>query len=247
VGKRGPAFYDDDDVFGIYMQSRERPDNPNDTMEQPLLRDVAGDVLNQRILDLGCGAAAFGAYALAQGCRTYLGLDGSRHMVDAAQQTLAGTAGEIVHATVEDWDFPAGAFDLVVSSLLLHYVADLDDLLRHVRHALVPGGRLIFTVEHPVITSTDRGWSGGPRGSWLVDDYFLAGVRETTWLGARVIKYHRTIEAYVSALQRTGFVLDGLREAQPLPEHFADPAEYERRRRIPLFLLLSSHLSADPH
>src|SRR6478609_10946545 len=25
VGKRGPAFYDDDDVFGIYMQSRERP------------------------------------------------------------------------------------------------------------------------------------------------------------------------------------------------------------------------------
>ncbi|CAA9549728.1 MAG: hypothetical protein AVDCRST_MAG73-2756, partial [uncultured Thermomicrobiales bacterium] len=30
--------------------------------------------------------------------------------------TLAGTAGEVVHAAIESWDYPA-AFDLVVSSL----------------------------------------------------------------------------------------------------------------------------------
>jgi SAM-dependent methyltransferase len=129
----------------------------------------------------------------------------------------------------------------VVSSLVLHYIASLDTLFAGVRRALVPGGRFIFTVEHPVITSSDRGWTGGPRGSWLVDTYFDVGARETTWLGGEVIKYHRTIETYLAAVQQAGLVLETLREANPRPDHFTDPSEYERRRRIPLFLLLSSH------
>src|SRR4051794_34221915 len=39
VAKSGPAFYDDDAVFAAYTRTREAwPDNPNDTLEQPILR-----------------------------------------------------------------------------------------------------------------------------------------------------------------------------------------------------------------
>ena len=108
-----------------------------------------------------------------------------------------------------------------------------------VEQTLVEGGRFVFSVEHPVITSCDRGWRSGVRQDWLVDHYFALGPRVTSWLGGTVVKYHRTVEAYFGALQGAGFVVDSVRESHPRRELFADPAEYERRRRIPLFLFLA--------
>ena len=106
---------------------------------------------------------------------------------------------------------------------------------------LAPGGRIVFTVVHPVITSHDaRASADELRADWVVDDYFAAGPREHDWLGGAVVWHHRTIEAYVAALQGAGFALTALRECAPRRERFAgDEAEYARRARIPLFLLLA--------
>lgn len=240
----GPDFYDDDTVFATYWASRERPDNPNDSLERPIMAELVGDPQDQRILDLGCGAATFGRYALARGCRSYLGIDASRNMIAAARETLATMPGRVEQAAMERWAYPAATFDLVVSSLALHYVDDLTAVFAGAHRALVAGGRIVVSVEHPVITSCARGWQSGQRQDWIVDDYFLAGPRETSWLGGQVIRQHRTIEGYVAALQRAGFALDTLRESHPKREWFADEAEYERRMRIPLFLFLAGHKGA---
>jgi cyclopropane fatty-acyl-phospholipid synthase-like methyltransferase len=236
----GPAFYDDDAIFKTYMARRQRTDNPNDTLEKPVILELAGDLANQRVLDLGCGDATFGREALTKGCQTYLGVEGSRHMVESAQQVLAETTGRVVHATLENWDYPIEAFDLVVSRLVLHYIKDIDAIFKRVHQTLVGEGRFIFSVEHPVITSCDRGWQGdGPRQDWLVDDYFTTGQRITTWMGGEVIKYHRTIEHYFVSLQRAGFLVESLREAEPQRAWFEDDGTYKRRKRIPLFLIMA--------
>jgi SAM-dependent methyltransferase len=236
----GSAFYDDDAIFKTYMARRQRSDNPNDTLEKPILLELAGDLANQRILDLGCGDATFGREALTKGGQTYLGIEGSRHMVESAQQVLAGTPGKVVQATLESWDYPIEAFDLVVSRLVLHYVKDIDAIFKQIHQTLAGKGRFIFSVEHPVITSCDRGWQGdGPRQDWLVDNYFNAGQRTTAWLGGQVVKYHRTIEHYFVSLQRAGFLVEGLREAEPQREWFEDDGTYQRRKRIPLFLIMA--------
>lgn len=241
AGLPGPAFYDDERVFATYWESRERPDNPNDSLEQPLMRELAGDLRDLRILDLGCGAATFGIHALGQGATRYLGLDASERMVAAARANLVDTIGQVETAAIETWPYPEARFDVVVSSLALHYVADLSVVLAGAWRALVPGGRLIVSVEHPVITSCARGWQGGSRVDWIVDDYFVSGPRVTEWLGGRVVRQHRTVEDYVVAMQDAGFILDQLRESRPERERFTDEAEYERRRRIPLFLFLAGH------
>lgn len=240
MGMHGPAFYDDDTVFATYLRSRQRPDNPNDTLEKPVVLELVGEFAGRRILDLGCGDAALGRDALAAGCRAYVGVEGSARMVAAARRTLAGTPGEVVHAAIETWAYPAAAFDLVVSRLALHYVADVAATLAQVQRTLVVGGRFVCSVEHPVITSCDRGWQAGVRQDWIVDDYFALGPRVTTWLGGRVVKYHRPIEAYFAALQGAGLVVEGLRESHPRRALFADEATYERRKRIPLFLFLAA-------
>ncbi len=238
---KGPAFYDDDAVFKTYMDRRQRADGPTDTMEKPIILELAGELAHRRILDLGCGDASFGREALARGCQSYLGIEGSANMVKAAQQTLVGTSGSVVQASLEDWNYPVEAFDLVVSRLVFHYIQDIDTVFKNIHQALVRGGRLVFSIEHPVITSCDRGWQGdGPRQDWIVDGYFDTGQRITSWMGGQVIKYHRTVEAYFIGLQRAGFIVESLREAEPRRERFASEDTYQRRRRIPLFLIMAA-------
>jgi SAM-dependent methyltransferase len=241
----GSAFYDDDAIFKMYMARRHRTDNPNDTMEKPVILELMGDFSNQRILDLGCGDAKFGQEVLAKGCQSYLGIEGSRNMVKSAQQVLAGTKGTVVKATIENWDFPTQAFDVVISRLVLHYIKDIDPIFRQVYRTLSNHGRFVFSIEHPVITSCDHRWQGtGKRQDWLVDNYFDAGQRITSWMGGQVIKYHRTVENYFVSLQQAGFLIESLREAEPQPEQFGNDNEtYQRRKRIPLFLIMAGQKS----
>ncbi|MBA3867715.1 MAG: class I SAM-dependent methyltransferase [Anaerolineae bacterium] len=236
----GTSFYDDNDVFNTYMHSRQRTESPNDTIEKPVIMELIGAIQGRRILDLGCGDGVFGRESLANGCASYLGVEGSQNMVAVAQQTLAGTKGEVVLNTLENWDYPTAAFDLVVSRLVLHYIDNIDLLFANIHRTLLSGGQFVFSAEHPVITSTDKGWQKGTqRQDWVVDNYFDTSERVTNWMGGTVRKYHRTLEGYFKSVQQAGFVIERLREGHPQRENFLTDETYLRRKRIPLFLIMS--------
>src|SRR5918993_116580 len=200
MGKNGPEFYDDEEVFATYAARRARIDGPNEILEKPIFDELIGDLTGLRILDLGCGNAAFGLEALQEGCQSYLGIDGSHKMMQAARENLAGTSGKVVRATIETWNYPSKQFDLVTSRLALHYVKEIEPVFARIYQALVNGGRFIFSIEHPVITSCDRAWQTSElRQDWIVDNYFDTGTRITKWMGGEVIKYHRTVEDYFAA------------------------------------------------
>lgn len=57
--------------------------------------------------------------------------------------------------------------------------------------------------------------------------------------------YHRTIENYFVGLQRAGFVVESIHEAEPQREFFEDDYTYKRRQRIPLFLIIASQKIAN--
>lgn len=50
-------------------------------------------------------------------------------------------------------DFPEESFDVILSSLAFHYVADYENLIKKIYRMLKAGGNLVFTVEHPVFTA----------------------------------------------------------------------------------------------
>ncbi|WP_431920086.1 class I SAM-dependent methyltransferase [Nonomuraea jabiensis] len=238
--KRGGSFYDAPQVVEQYLSHRHSgASSPNHVMEEPALLEELGEVTGLRVLDLGCGDAAIAQVLLDAGCRSYLGLDGSAAMVEAANAALCGTAGRVEMADIEDFSAPPSSFDLVVSRLAFHYVEDIEPVLAALHGCLSPGGRIVFTVVHPVLTSHDSGVRE-KRTSWVVDDYFLQGPREREWMGGTVTWFHRTIEDYVAAFMKSGFSLSSLRECAPCEDRFAgDADELARRRRVPLFLLLS--------
>ncbi len=237
----GPFFYDDPAVFSAYLNRRHSETSANETLEKPVLQALLPPMKGLAVLDLGCGEATLATELLAQGALTYLGLDGSANMVELAQKALKGTPAQVEQAFLENWEYPVEAFDCVISRLAFHYIEDLNPLFAQIYQTLRPGGELVFSVEHPVITSHQLSMKeGGARQDWLVDRYFYTGKREFNWLGAPVLKYHRTVEDFFQALRQAGFEICDLRESRPQKALFNNHKLYERRMRVPLFLFFKA-------
>jgi cyclopropane fatty-acyl-phospholipid synthase-like methyltransferase len=240
MGYEGSDVYNDDMFFERYMKRRHRKESPNACIEEPVFTELLGGITGKRILDLGCGDAAFGQRLLTQGCMSYIGVEGSHKMVERANEILRDTAGHVHLSSMEDYSFPSEEYDTVISRMALHYIADLEKLFQLVHRTLVDGGSFIFSVMHPIITSSFKSYGQtAKRQDWIVDDYFWSGKRIETWMEKEVVKYHRTVENYFRLLQDTGFTIEYLREPMPQKERFADNEEYERRMRIPLMMLFA--------
>ncbi|WKA55565.1 class I SAM-dependent methyltransferase [Planococcus shixiaomingii] len=237
---RGASVYDQEDFLSNYMKRRSRKDSPNNAIENPIMYELIGDFQNKSLLDLGCGDASFGKELLEQGAAFYTGVEGSEQMVASASRNLAGENGTVHHETMETYSYPTKTFDLVASRFAIHYVSDVHSLFQSVHKTLKDDGKFVFSVQHPLTTSSFISkQSGDKRGNWIVDDYFLEGERKEPWIEQIVVKYHRTIEHYFKALTNSGFSVVDLREGTPKREHFSNEEEFLRRQRIPVVLAFS--------
>jgi len=236
------SFYDDEQALDAYLSHRHADvSSPNLVMEDPAFRTEVGDVAGLDLLDLGCGDGTFAAQCLAEGCASFAGIDSAKGMIDRAKRMAPEAAFSL--GSMEALDINADAHDLVVSRMALHYVADLAPVLRQVRRGLRAGGRLVVSAIHPVLTAAHE-VAEGQRTSVSVDNYFERGDRSRSWFGSSVTWQHRTIEDYVAAVLDAGFELMALRECEPVEALFnGDAAELERRRRAPVFLLISARLA----
>ncbi|MBW7459570.1 class I SAM-dependent methyltransferase, partial [Paenibacillus sepulcri] len=197
-----------------------------------------------RVLDLGCGFGWHSRYAREQHARSVVGVDLSENMLAKARASTSDPGIEYRRLAIEDIDFAAEEFDVVISSLALHYVERFDNVCRRIHHCLVPGGAFILSVEHPVFTAlAAQDWHYGPQGErmhWPVDHYQNEGLRQARFLDNDVVKYHRTVATHINALIDAGFSIMRLSEPQPTQEMLAhNPAMQDETRR-PIFLLIAA-------
>jgi SAM-dependent methyltransferase len=91
-------------------------------------------------LDLGCGAGRH-SVLLAERYRQVLAVDLSPSMIALAAGKRA--RGNITYQVGDLFDV-SGAFDLVISSAMLHHVPDIDRALAHIRGLVAPGGLAVL-------------------------------------------------------------------------------------------------------
>ena len=201
------------------------------------------DFRGKRVLDLGCGYGWHCRYAAENGAASVLGTDISQKMLRRAEEMSVGTGIRYRRKAMEDLEFPDESFDIVLSSLAFHYVRDFFRLLEKINSWLVPEGKLVFSVEHPVFTAYgNQDWYRDEQGNILhfpVDRYFFEGKRDAVFLGEKVIKYHRTLTTYLNGLLQSGFSLEQVVEPQP-PEEMLDLPGMEDELRRPMMLLISA-------
>ncbi|WP_129792736.1 bifunctional 2-polyprenyl-6-hydroxyphenol methylase/3-demethylubiquinol 3-O-methyltransferase UbiG [Sphingosinicella sp. CPCC 101087] len=236
-------IYDDPEFFAGYSRLPRSLHGLAGAPEWPALRALLPRPSGLRIVDLGCGFGWFCRWARAEGAAQVLGIDISERMLERAGAEPKDEAIVYERADLNRLELPEGGFDLAYSSLALHYVEDLERLFATVRRSLVPGARFVFSIEHPIYMAPRRpGWIADRRGgkSWPVDSYQMEGARRSDWIGAGVVKYHRTLGTTLNRLIRQGFVIRHVEEFGPSDEQVAQQAELAEERERPMFLLVAA-------
>ena len=235
--------YDDPSFFEAYGKMIRSQKGLEGAGEWHTLQQLLPDFKNKRVLDLGCGYGWHCRYAAEYDAALVLGIDLSTKMLEKARSLTRDERIQYQHMAIEDFECSSESFDVVLSSLAIHYISDFDALCRKVHEILSLGGVFVFSVEHPVFTAYgSQDWiydTTGNKLHWPVDNYFQEGKRRTAFLGQEVIKYHRTFDTYINRLLSNGFSITGFAEPVPDEQLLAQFPEWKEEYRRPMMLIIS--------
>jgi len=203
---------------------------------------LLGEHGGTRAIVLGCGGAQFGL-ALAKRGAEVTGVDISDEQLAYARELAAEEGEEIDLVETSVTDMPMiddESHDLAFSAFAFQWVDDLQACFEEAHRVLTPGGRLVFSVDHPMYRCLD------PETGELAVSYFDGSPRReySEELDAEMVIYRRTVSDIVTALLAAGFTLEELREPG-----YADPEEYdsefgsfkpERMARVPPTLVVAA-------
>jgi SAM-dependent methyltransferase len=234
-------IYDRSDFFDAYSRLRRSVEGLDGAAEWPAMRALLPDLRGLEIVDLGCGYGWFCRWAREQGATQVLGFDVSEKMLQRAKSAHSDPVIVYQRADLDQLRLPEDRFDFAYSSLALHYVEDISRLFVEIHRALRPGGRFVFSIEHPILTAPIRqGWSTAEDGRriWPIDSYFVEGPRTTDWLAEGVVKQHRTLGTTFKRLIEAGFAVDHLEEFCPTRDQIAAHPDMAEEIDRPTFLLM---------
>ncbi|MEN2666472.1 class I SAM-dependent methyltransferase [Listeria aquatica] len=149
-------IYDNPDFFNSYSQMERSKKGLEAAGEWHTLKEMLPDFTGKRVLDLGCGYGWHSVYAAEQGATSVTGVDISEKMLQVARAQTNLEAVEYLHEDIEKVRFEKDSFDIVISSLVFHYVEKFDELVKKVHHFLKANGTFIFSIEHPVLQQRVR-------------------------------------------------------------------------------------------
>ncbi|WP_407555228.1 class I SAM-dependent methyltransferase [Streptomyces sp. Pv4-95] len=206
-----PARANDYDSFAEAYSAETENNVVNAYYARPAVLALAGDVAGRRILDAGCGSGPLSA-ALRDRGAVVTGIDGSTGMLALAKRRLGDDVALHVADLRDRLPFDDGAFDDVVASLVLHYLEDWGPTLAELRRVLSPGGRLIASVDHPIVAYTIQ----DPR-----PDYFATTSYTFDWtFNGRSVPmrfWRKSLQAMTDAFTSAGFRISVISEPQPDP------------------------------
>ena len=126
---------------------------------------------------------------------------------------------------------PDACIDLVVASLVLHYIEDWRPLLGELHRCLVPTRALVFSIHHPITGWQLSGKADYHRTELVSEQYDYDGQLVTVQM------YRRPVSAIFGQLRGAGFTVDVVDE--PQPEAASEPSDPELMHILqtqPIFL-----------
>jgi SAM-dependent methyltransferase len=188
-----------------------------DEAEVGLLGDVAG----RRVLEIGCGAGQCSRWLVSQGA-VAIGVDLSMRQLQHSRRIDYGRAFAVpvVCATVTALPVAAEIFDLACSAFgALPFVVDIERALSEIRRILVPGGRFVFSIVHPM----RRMFPDDPNKSGLRVSRSYFDRSSYVELGdsgePAYVEPHHTLSDWVEAITTSGLQIERLLEPEWPHDH----------------------------
>ena len=239
-------IYDNETFFEGYKKLREREVNANVLFEIPTLHELMPDLKDKRVLDLGCGMGEHCKDYIKRGAKRVVGVDISEKMLEVARKENSDENILYLNIPMEDISSIDEKFDVVISSLAMHYIEDFDGVVKAVYSLLDKGGIFLFSQENPMNTC----YSGGS-SRWTLDEngvkihanianYCVEKRFDSTWFVDGVQKYHRMFSTIVNTLADAGFKIVKMAEPYPSEELVKKYPEYYDLYHKPDFLFVKS-------
>jgi ubiquinone/menaquinone biosynthesis C-methylase UbiE len=244
------------DALAKWRDSRmgERGDLWHRALIDPTLLAVLGSVRGCRVLDVACGNGYLTRRFRRQGAARAVGVDASLACIRLARQREARrrSGAEFVHGdSTRLARFEDGTFDRIVANMALMDIRDAAATIREIGRLLAPGGRLVFSINHPCFEVDER-------SSWLierppyreiisrkVENYRRERPVRVAWKiseteTAYTTAYHRTLTTYSRYLRDAGLAIVRLAEPAPKPELIRKSTQGRFIAEIPLHLVVEA-------
>ena len=229
-------IYDHPEFFSAYKTFRDADKGMNELLEQPVIKRLMKPVKGATVLDLGCGLGHQVQRILEQQPLKITAVDISQKMLTEAQQRITSPLVKWECAAAEEYDFTAETYDIIISSMTMHYVADLKTLFRKIYKALKPGGQMLISMEHPACTAVLKRTDG----EQYPVDYANEGPRKQDWFVKDVVKYHRKLATITEEVLEAGLLLKNLEEPTPDKALLQLRPDFEKHVQRPPVLIINA-------
>lgn len=223
-----------DALAKTYEEDVDQASPYNADYERPAMMELIPDLLEGKtVLDAGCSAGWY-TEALVKRGASVTGIDLSLQMIEKAEKRLNGRARLLSHDLSKPLPFHDNEFDLIVSSLTLHYLKDWQPVFEEFNRVLKRGGTLLFSTHHPFMDFVN----------FECMDYFEKKLLNDSWekpgITIEVQFYRRPMQEIINCTSRY-FTIDEMVEPQPKESMKAKkPEGYVYLMTKPHFLIVKA-------
>lgn len=224
----------------------------HDYLAKPAIYKQIGDVAGKEILCIGCGSGDECAELMALGAKKIIGIDLSPALIEIAKKSFPDIEFHVMD--MENLGFDPESFDLVVSSLTMHYVPSWIKTLVEIKKVLKKNGRAVVSTNHPIrfgaqiermpdkeifvlgyTRYTEHKKEGDIFGNYLEDRKI-----EDSWFRDRlkITYYNRPISSLMRDIQEAGLNIRAF--VEPSPEEWVrekNESFYNIHTKIPLIMI----------
>lgn len=198
-----------------------------------MIKELPRSVSNLNVLDAGCAAGWYTCELIRHGA-IVTATDISQNMVDATKRRVGEKATVVCLDLAEELPFENSSYDLIISSLVLHYLKDWKSTFKEFNRILKPGGKLLFSVHHPSMDVRLSKEGNYFSHELIVDEWTRDG---------KIIEvpfYRRPMQTILNETLQY-FKLEKIIEPQPTEEFKKrDSSGYQKLKKAPHFLIIKA-------
>jgi ubiquinone/menaquinone biosynthesis C-methylase UbiE len=195
------------EVYREWASTYDQPGNAMIDIEQPIVQRILDGLPVGTALDAACGTGRHAAYLAGLGHQV-IGVDQSAEMLERAAKRLPNV--DLRQANLDQLPLPDDCVDVIVCGLALTHAPHLDPVMAEFARVLRPGGHLVISDAHLLLSYLRPTLPRGPDGRPSI-----------------LTEYHRALSDYLAAALPFGFQVRHCEEPGRPPHAYTGPRATE--------------------
>lgn len=226
-------------IAKFYSKDFEEYSPFNTHYERPAMINLINDINGKRILDAGCAGGWYNEKLVEMG-GDVTSIDINEKMIEVAKKRVSNEAKIFSCDLNKELPFENNTFDMILSSLTLHYVKNLENTFKEFKRILKPNSTLLYSIHHPFMNFKINN----------EEKYFDQHLKCEVWrkgeknpVSVKIKYYHRSFEKIINTTSKF-FILDKIIEPQPVTDFKnIDEENYHYLNKNPHFLIIKAFTS----